>query len=185
MEDPMGWLFNRQRAMAKEGGAFYWFNSRVISDAGNSMYGRFVYDRFLPLLAPPKQSDPNGWFVLFDGDCLGAAPRQLTSYFRAQDAALLGEVERIGAGLCYVLAVVGQGAGFPEEIDREFREAGVLGYMGMTLPRSFNQTAFWRCAETIALVVAVRIDGARFKKISYGFHSDRELQHIGFAPYIE
>jgi hypothetical protein len=176
--------FGRQAALKEEMAAFYWFNSRVISDAGTSLYGRFVYQRLLPLLAPAIQNNPNAWFVLFDGDCLVDLD-QLTWYFRRQDVVLLKEAKRIGESLCYVIAVLGQGTRAPEDTDRELREAKVLGYMGMMLPGFFKRDTFLRCQETMALVVAVRIDGPNFKRISYGFHSDRELEQMGFKPYME
>lgn len=167
-----------------EGAAFFWFNSRTIADAGNSMYGRFVFQKFLPSLAPPKQKDAEAWFVLCDGDCM-ADSQGLKSYFRAQDGRLLDEVKRIGDNLCYVIAVLGQGTRTWEEIDRELRQANVLGYLGVTVPARFSRETFLRARQVMALVIASRIDGARFKKISYEYQTDTELRRLGFEPYVE
>ena len=64
---------NVVKELKAESVAFYWFNSSVISGAGNAMYGRRAYDQLLPYLALAKQANPKVWFVLFDGDCLTAA----------------------------------------------------------------------------------------------------------------
>lgn len=167
-----------------EGAAFFWFNSRIISDAGNSMYGRFVFQQFLPSLAPPKQKDPEAWFVLCDGDCMTDS-QGLKNYFRAQDSGLLDEVKRIGDSLCYVAAVLGQGTRGWEEIDRDLRQAKILGYLGVTVPARFSRETFLRVRQVMALVIAARIDGARFKKISYEYQTDTELRRLGFQPYVE
>jgi hypothetical protein len=171
-------------ALKEESLAFYWFNSRVISDAGNSMYGRFAYQHLLPWLSPAKQTNPEAWFVLFDGDCM-IQPELLRSYFRPQDNVLLDEVRRIGESLCYVIAILGQGTCVQEDIDRELRTVDVLGYMGMTAPAQFNRDTFLHFQEVMALVIAVRIDGAKLKKISYEFHAVNELKQIGFEPFAD
>src|SRR5688572_19941400 len=52
-------------------GALFWFNSRVISDAGENLYGRYAYAKLLPLLSPSRQKNKEAWFVALDGDYLG------------------------------------------------------------------------------------------------------------------
>jgi hypothetical protein len=173
-----------QPVLKENAAAFFWFNSRVIANAGNSMYGRFAYDTLLPWLAPAKQVAPNVWFVLFDGDCMtGMAP--LKSYFRPQDGPLLEEAIRLGEHLCYVVAVMGQGTRTWEQVDRDLREAKTLGYMGVTIPAKFDRETYLRCCKTMALVPAARIDGAKFKRIDYGYHADGELKRMGFEPGSE
>jgi hypothetical protein len=170
--------------LKEEGAAFFWFNSRTISDAGHSMYGRFVYQQFLPSLAPAKQRDPESWFVLCDGDCMTDSGG-LKGYFRPQDGRLLDEVKRIGDSLCYVVAVLGQGTRTWEDIDRELRQAKALGYLGVSVPARFSRETFLRARQIMALVIAARIDGAKFKKISYEYQTDAELSRLGFQPYVE
>jgi hypothetical protein len=164
--------------------AFFWFNSTVISDAGHSHYGRFVYDRLLPILAPAKQYNREAWFALFDGDCLGSLS-DLWERFRVEDRFLLNDGKGVGASLCYVVAVVSQSSRSPDFIDQEFRRATFLGYMGMAMLRSNTSDDFLYAQKKMSLVVALRIDGAKLKKISYGFHSDHELRQMGFEPYSE
>ena len=170
--------------LGAEAAAFYWFRSQAISDAGHALYGRFVHERLLPELAPAAQRDPAAWFITFDGDCMSQASG-FESYFRPEDAALLQEADRIGASLCYVVAVFGQGTRSFAEIDGRMKRDGTLGYMGMTVPRELDRETLLRARGIMALVVATRIDGARFKKIGYAFHADEELQRMGFEPYAE
>ena len=71
-----------------------------------------------------------------------------------------------------------------EEIDRGLRPPPKdLGYLGMALPAQYDREGFLAIQRVMALVVAARIDGAKFKKISYGYHSDDELKRMGFEPY--
>lgn len=172
------------RKLMEEAAAFYWFNFPIISKAGFPHYGRFVYERLLPFLAPGKQNDPRAWFILFDGDCL-ADPTSRTWYFRRQDRILLENVKQAGEGLCYLIGVWGQGTVPPEHIDRQLRGNSVLGYMGITMPDLYNREKFLDFQRSMSLVTAVRIDGRRFKRISYQFHSDHELRAMGFEPYSE
>jgi len=173
-----------RRTLRDEAAAFYWFDSQAISDTGISFYGRFVYEQFLPHLAPLEQNNDAVWFVLFDGDCL-AKLATWTWYFRKQDGQLLDEFERSGASLCYVIAVLGQSAYPLEDLDVKLRDKNVMGYLGMTLPGFFKRETFLRCQTSMALVTALRIDGRKLKRISYEFHSDSELRKIGFEPYSE
>jgi len=122
--------------------------------------------------------------VLFDGDCMIEAER-LRGYFREEDGALLEESKRVGENLCYVIAVVGQGTCTHEEISRRLRSAKVLGYMGMTCPARFERDEFLRFGKLMALCIALRIDGAKLKKIDYNFQSVEELRQIGFQPFAE
>lgn len=170
--------------LGPESAAFFWFRSQAISDAGHALYGRFVHERLLPELAPSAQRDPAAWFITFDGDCMGEA-NGFESYFRPEDAALLQEADRVGASLCYVVCVFGQGTRSFAEIDGRMRRDATLGYMGMTVPRELERETLLRARGIMALVVATRIDGARFKKIGYAFHADEELRRMGFEPYSE
>jgi len=174
--------FKRERE--DEAAAFFWFNSEIITDPETCMYGRSAYAQLLPWFAPARQQSEEVWFVLFDGDCLTDSS-SWSWYFRKEDGLLLQEAKRVGENLCYVIAVLGQGAQPLDDIDRQLREANALGYMGMTRPDLFEHETLLRCQRAMALVPAVRIDGARFKRISYGFHADRELRAMGFEPYSE
>jgi len=173
-----------KRGREDEAAAFFWFNSDIMTDPETGMYGRSAYAELLPSLAPAKQQSEEVWFVLFDGDCLTDSSNW-SWYFREEDGLLLKEAKRVGENLCYVIAVWGQGAQPLDDIDCRFRESDVLGYMGMTRRDLFEQETFLRCQSAMALVPAVRIDGPRFKRISYEFHADGELRAMGFQPYTE
>lgn len=166
-----------------ESAAFFWFNSRTISDAGHPLYGRYVYERFLPHLAPAAQVDPQAWFVLCDGDCM-TETRHLENFFRPEDKALLDQADRIGASLCYVVAALGQSTQAWEDVDRKL-QASVPGYLGMTVQRRFDRKTFLSARENMALAIAARIDGARFKKIGFAFLTDDALSGLGFEPYVD
>src|SRR5687767_7363064 len=50
--------------------AFFWFDSRKISDAGDSSYGAYAYRRLLPALSPQRRPGSADHFAFFDGDFL-------------------------------------------------------------------------------------------------------------------
>ncbi len=166
-------------SLLPEAAAFLWFNSRVISDAGNSLYGQEAYRRVLPLLAPIFQKDPRASFALFDGDCMTSAASQ-KSFFRPQDGELLNEVQSVGESLCYVIAALGQSAQDWEQIHRAVKQSGGVGYLGMTLQREFDREQFLKCQRSMALVPAIRIVGATFHRIDFAFVGDAELRLLGF-----
>jgi hypothetical protein len=160
---------------------FYWFDSRLISDMAAGSYGRFVYERMLPHLAPSRQSGSKPWCVLYDGDCMTSVDN-LRWYFREQDRGILDGAAGIDENLCYVVAVLGAGIATPQALDSTLRLKHVPGYLGLSMPGAANQgrDALERCRMTMALSVAARIDGATFSRISYDFHGDDELKAMGF-----
>jgi hypothetical protein len=160
---------------------FYWFDSRAISEIAHGNYGRFIYDKILPLLAPAKQMRPKAWCVLYDGDCMTSVDT-LRPHFRAEDGALLDGAAGLEENLCYVVAVLGQGITAPQALDQTLRLGHVPGYLGLTMlaPDKRSREALERCRLTMALSIAGRIDGATFRRISYGFHTDAELKAMGF-----
>lgn len=166
--------------LSTEEGTLFWFNSRVISEAGNNLYGKYAYSKLLPLLSPSRQKNPEAWFVALDGDYLGAVKLPTTG---ADEEKVLEEVERIGRSLCYIIAVYGRPALAYSEMDRTLREGKTTGYLGRTTAPGYEGEKFLRLCSAAALPIAFRIDGARLKKISFDFFGDGELQAFGFEPY--
>jgi hypothetical protein len=162
-----------------EAGALFWFNSRAISDSGQNLYGRYAYSKLLPLLSPAHQKSPDVWFVASDGDYLGAVTVPTSG---PGEEGILGEVDRIGRSLCYIIAVYGKAALPYEEIDAKLRSGGTTGYLGRTSAEGYDGKQFLALCHGVALPIALRIDGARLKKISFDFFPDRELESLGFQP---
>jgi hypothetical protein len=165
--------------LTAEGGALFWFNSRVISDAGDNMYGRYAYSKMLPLLSPSQQKNKEVWFVALDGDYLGSVKIPTSG---PEEERILEDAERIGRSLCYIIALYGKPALSFADVDRQLREGKVTGYLGRTSTPGYDGEKFLRLCTGVALPVAFRIDGARLKKISFEFFGDQELQAIGFDP---
>ncbi|HLY75059.1 MAG TPA: hypothetical protein VKU80_13140, partial [Planctomycetota bacterium] len=117
------------RALGAETGSFFWFNSRTISDAGQAHYGRFAYTQLLPFLSPGEQKNLEAWFVVQDGDYLGAMNAPASG---PEERRILDEVDRIGRSLCYAIAVFGSAGLSLEDIDSRLRSGKVTGYLGRT-----------------------------------------------------
>jgi hypothetical protein len=170
--------------LQEESAAFFWFNSRAITERSKNadgLYGAYAYRHLLPLLAPKSQNDPAVWFAMLDGDCM-VGTDNLMKYFRPEDRSLLEEAKRVGESLCYVIAVMRRGGTKPwHELDRDLRNGNTIGYMGMTTPASFDSKTFLNCTKIMALPIAARIDGDRFTRISFQFLSDQELIECGFS----
>lgn len=168
-----------------EAAGFFWFDSRAVSEVAEGNYGRFVYGKILPLLSPVKQSGPNAWCILFDGDCMTSV-ENLRWYFREEDKVILDGAAGIDENLCYVVAVLGAGVPAPEALDRVIRAEQVPGYLGLSMPSAANRNrnALEKCRMKMALSIAGRLDGAKFKRIDYGYHADRELKEMGFEEIV-
>jgi hypothetical protein len=162
--------------------AFFWFSSRSIVNAGHSDYGTQAYTPVLRQLTPAAQGADSGWFILFDGDALSPASG-FYNYLREQDRPLLEEQVALTSDVWYVIAVFGTPSRGWEPIDAGLRQSAAQGYKGMTLPRSPNRDTFLNACRILSLPVAARIDGRRFKKISFATLSDPGLKDLGFDPY--
>lgn len=162
--------------------AFFWFNSREISDAGHSFYGAYAYQHLLPQVAPTRQTSGAVWIAMLDGDCLTELPGRLAEVFRPTDRALLDRAAEIGPSLCYVIAVISTGARDWTDVDLALRKAKLTGYLGMTQLAEHDRQLFQGVCRTMALPVSLRIDNGTLKRISFEFISDDELQKMGFTP---
>lgn len=174
-----------QSAVQAESAAFYWFSTRALVDAGNSFYGSFVYERFLPLITVGNQGSDSGWFVLFDGDAL-IPITSFSDYLRPEDSVLIQRQAALNDDIWYTIAIFGSSdSGWEEGIDRELRKSRVLGYQGMTVAREPNRETFVNACKILSLPVTARLDGSRFKKIGFSYMSDDALRALGFDPYVE
>ncbi|HXX93999.1 MAG TPA: hypothetical protein VEN81_10215 [Planctomycetota bacterium] len=170
--------------LGAEEGAFFWFNSRVIADAGHPFYGPFAYTHLLPYFSPRHQKNPSTWYVLCDGDCLGRKPAALPRSGPKEEK-ILSEVDRIGPSLCYIIAAFGQGTQSYSRIDQELSTAGVLGYLGMTSLPGVDRAKYVELTRAVALPISARIDGGRFKRISFDSMDDAKLQSLGFGTVVD
>lgn len=171
---------NAKDVQAAAFGALFWFNWKEISEQGHPLYGAYVYQKLLPVLAPGSEQAPAGWVVLFDGDLFSDLPPQIRAT-GADESRCLNEVHRVGPKQCYVVAMFGEGASF-QAIDEALHRSGVTGYLGKTSCPGLDAKGFVALARSLSLPVAARIEGAMFKKIGFGFMSDDRLRAMGFEP---
>jgi len=162
--------------------AFFWFNSREISDAGHSFYGAYAYQHLLPQVAPKHQPSGAVWMAMLDGDCMTELPGRVAEVFRPSDRALLDRAAEIGPSLCYVIAVISTGARDWAEVDRALRNAKPIGYLGMTQLADHDRQLFQGVCRVMALPVSLRIDNGTLKRISFEFIGDDDLREMGFTP---
>lgn len=161
-------------------GALFWFNWKEISEGGNSLYGAYVYQHLLPILAPGSGQAPAGWVVLFDGDLFSDLPPQIQAT-GAAESNCLGEVRRVGPKQCYVVAMFGVGTSY-SAIDETLHRAGITGYLGKTSCPGLDAQGFVRLTQSLSLPVSARVEGTMFKKIGFEFISDDRLRTMGFNP---
>lgn len=171
---------NAHGVQATASGALFWFNWKEISERGHNFYGAYIYQHLLPVLAPGSRQAPAGWAVLFDGDLFSDLPPQIHAT-GAAESHCLGEVRRVGAKQCYVVAMFGVGASY-QAIDDALRRSGVTGYLGKTSCPGLDAEGFVALTRCLSLPVAARVEGAMFKKIGFEFISDDHLRAMGFDP---
>ena len=163
----------------KPGAAYFWFDSSAISDAGNSFYGGYVYDRLLPAFAPGKQ--PAGLnFVFADGDYLPTGAVTVPTQ-GADEARVLEKAVKLGS-IAYVVGIYAyEGTSFAD-VDRALKSGGVTGYLGMTTTPGVSVDEFLALRESLSLPVAFKLDGKKIRKVDFGFLRDDRLRQMGFEP---
>ena len=158
--------------------AFFWFDSRKISDSGESFYGAYAYRRLLPGFSPARRGKDN--FAYFDGDFLPQGRLDIP-HQRGEEA--VAQRARPLEGLAYVIAMFAYQTPTPfREVDAMLRAAGTTGYLGMTTQPPMTVNAFIEVTRAMSLPVAMKQEGAKLRIVSFAFLSDAELRRMGFEP---
>lgn len=161
------------------GAAFYWFDSRKISDAGHAFYGAYVYERLLPEFAPGKQRSGKS-YAFSDGDYLPTSPVTVPTQ-GAAEAKVLESALALG-GIAYVVAIYGYEGGPFADVDRVLKGGSTTGYLGMTTWPEASLDEYLSLRGRLSLPVAFKLEGARFRRADFAFLGDQQLKAMGFEP---
>lgn len=170
--------------MATQSAAFFWFDWKEISDGGHPAYGAYVYRQMLPLFSPKRHDFPIACYYFDDGDCLPQGPLEIP-YRGPEEESVLEQVRLKGPDMFYVVGVYSMGDELPlGDVDRQLREGGVMGYVGMTsCPEGTDIEGYLSLGRQMSLCHAFDIRfGASLEKDSFEFLSDDELRAMGFEP---
>ena len=133
----------------------------------------------MPYFSPKKEDKLFGFYNFFDGDFISQSEVQIP-YQGLEESRCLEEVRRLGADLCYIVAVYGIGSIDFSVIDRELRSSDIVGYIGMTSCPGIGFDKFYDLTGKMALVYAFIIRNNYFERHSFQFLSENELSSMGF-----
>jgi len=165
-----------------EEGGLFWFDSKAITAAGNKSFGAYIYRLLVPHFSPRSQHSDKVWFQFCDGKCVPQGSISIP-HSGADEAAVLARVDKVGRKHCFVAAVFGCGTRAFDAIDTELGASGIVGYLGRTSLRGYDKGKYNLLCGRLSLTSAFRIDGARLKKVSFDYMTDRELRKAGFDPW--
>lgn len=163
----------------KPGAAYFWFDSRKISDAGNSFYGAYVYEQLLPSFAPGKRA-AGASYAFSDGDYLPTGPVTVPAN-GAEEQRIVREAVALG-GIAYIVAIYGYEDGSFTDVDRALKSANVTGYLGMSTTPGVTIDEYLALREALSLPVAFKLEGTKIRKAEFGFLGDGQLRDMGFEP---
>ena len=163
-------------------GVFLWFNSQIISDAGNPVYGRYIYERLLPLFNI-KVYDikdlvmPGGRYSFYDGDALPSGEVNIPVKDQ-KEAKVLEEARFDDFYSTYVVAIFSWQPVDFSLLERKVRN--ILGFIGMTTCESIDYRGFHDLTGQLSLPYAITLFYDEIDKESFGFLSDDKLKEMGF-----
>jgi len=184
LEDMVGKLSETHKCFG-ELGVLFWFNWKEISDSGHRFYGRHVYQQLLPHFAPQKRFDSTfDCYDFFDGDCLLQNNSFQIPFYGREEAKSIEIIRSIGAEQCYVVGVFcKRGEADLWAVNQHLHDQDSPGYIGMTTWHGSSADSFrefYHFVGQMALPFAFMITGSIFRKQSFNFLSDDELQLMGF-----
>jgi hypothetical protein len=162
-------------------GVFLWFDWQELSRFGHHAYGRFIYEKLLPLFRIRVYSledlvMPAGRYGFYDGDVMGWPEEQLIARDEAE-AEVLDRV-RSDTGTIYSVAVFSSDAAVFSPLDGRLRN--MLGYVGMTTCPSISRRGFDDLTGDMALVYAFSLVYEQIMPESFSFFTKQALDAMGF-----
>lgn len=163
-------------------GIFLWFDWEEISRNEHHQYGKFVYEKLLPLfrIKVYDKNDlvmPGGRYSFYDGD---AIPQEEFG-LQAQDheeADVLDQAKLSNYSSMYVVAIYAWQLVDFSRLERKIRNS--LGYIGKTTFKNINYKEFYQLTGQLALPNTFELNYDILEKECFDFFTDDQLREMGF-----